>query len=346
MIENGKKRKFQQKYFEEFPWLSYSQVPGMVGGFCRFCVLFGRASGGRGNQPLGVFVKRPLNKFKDAKDQLRAHQVSSYHAFSMAQAQSLLAQMRGEELPVEEQVDEQRRLEAERRRKEDSAYRARLLPIAETVILCGRQELAFRGHRDEGPLDLGTETGQPAAGKESNFKALLRYRALGDEKLRESITNAPKNLLLTSWRVQNELIITCGRAIQEDIVSQVRRAGVFSVIADETTDKGIREQLVIVLRYVDPTGNVREDLISLLNPTETTGSALADAIIDSIQSVGLSTEQLRGQGSEGGGVEYEWQNEGSSGKGTPGSVARHLHPLRLPQTESGPEQNMHSTHHP
>ncbi|KAF0301139.1 repressor of the inhibitor of the protein kinase [Amphibalanus amphitrite] len=66
----------------------------------------------------------------------------------------------------------------------------------------------------------------------------------------------------------------------------------FSVIADETTDKGIREQLAIVLRYVDPKGDVREDLISLLNPTETTGSALADAIIDSIQGVGLSVEQL------------------------------------------------------
>ena len=140
MLENGKNRKFQLTYLEGFPWLSYSQVPGRVGGFCRFCVLFGRESGGRGSQPLGVFVKTPLNKFKDAKAQLRAHQTSTYHAFSMAQAQSLLAQRRGEEVPVDQQVDGQRRLEAKRRRKEESLYRTRLMPIAETVILCGRRK--------------------------------------------------------------------------------------------------------------------------------------------------------------------------------------------------------------
>ena len=41
-------------------------------------------------------------------------------------------------------------------------------------------------------------------------------------------------------------------------------------------------------------------MISLLNPTETTGSALADAILGAIRDVGLSTEQLRGQGYDGG----------------------------------------------
>ena len=216
----------------------------------------------------------------------------------MAQGEGLLAQARGS-LPLEDHIDSQRRLEAERRREEERLYRTRLLPIAETVILCGRQELAFRGHRDEGPLDLSEQ--QPAdGGKESNFKALLRYRAIGDEELRKSITNAPKNLLLTSWRVQNELIHMCGQAIQEDIVTEVKDSGVFSVIADETTDKGVREQLAIVIRYVSSKGTVREDLISLLNPTETTGSALADAILGSIQDIGLSVEQLRGQGYDGG----------------------------------------------
>ena len=232
-------------------------------------------------------MKTPLNRFKDAKEQLRAHQTSTYHAFSMAQAQSLLAQMRGEELPVDQHVDEQRRLEAELRRKKEGLYSARLLPIAETVILCGRQELAFRGRSDDGPLDLETQTYHAAGQKESNFKALLRYRALGDKQLRRNITDAPKNLL-TSWRVQNDLITTCRRAIQQDIVTQMRQAGVFSVIANETTDKGIQEQLAIVLRYVDTKGNVREDLISLLNRTETAGSDLADVIIDSIQGVSLS----------------------------------------------------------
>ena len=232
-------------------------------------------------------------------EQLRNHQMSSYHAFSMAQGESLLAQARGA-ITVDEQVDSQRRLAAERRREEEAQYRKQLLPMVDTVIVCGRQELAFRGHRDDGPLDLSEERSESQTGKESNFKALLRYRAIGDEQLRESITNAPKNRLLTSWRVQNELIVTCGLAIQQDIVAKVREAGVFSVIADETTDKGVRGQLAINLRYADGKGNVREDMVSLLNPKETTGSALADAILGSIRDIGLSAEQLRGQGYDGG----------------------------------------------
>ena len=172
----------------EYPWLSYSQVPGKVGGFCRYCVLFGRQTGDRGDQTVGVLVAKPLCKFKDSKEQLRRHHLSSYHS-SMAQGggcwhrREALFQSR-----TRSTASDVWRPNVAKKRS-----RTRLLPIAETVILCGRQELAFRGHRDEGPLDLSEQ--QPAGDvKESNFKALLRYRAFGDEELRKGITNAPKNL--------------------------------------------------------------------------------------------------------------------------------------------------------
>ena len=55
--------------------------------------------------------------------------------------------------------------------------------------------MPYRGHRDSGPLDLSSH---PGPNKESNFKALLRYRALGDKQLYEDIQNAPKNMMLIS----------------------------------------------------------------------------------------------------------------------------------------------------
>ncbi|CAL4108310.1 unnamed protein product, partial [Meganyctiphanes norvegica] len=107
----GQKRKFQPSYLEEFPWLSYSALPGSEGAFCRYCVIMETNKSERGNQELGVFVKRPFRHYKQAKERFsgifvkrpfrhykeakgrfRAHQETLYHAFSMAVVKNFLAQ--------------------------------------------------------------------------------------------------------------------------------------------------------------------------------------------------------------------------------------------------------------
>jgi len=65
-------------------------------------------------------------------------------------------------------------------RKQVNENRINILPIIEVIILCGRQELAIRGHRDFGKINV--ETIQTT--NEGNFRKLLRYRARGDLKLK------------------------------------------------------------------------------------------------------------------------------------------------------------------
>ena len=55
--------------------------------------------------------------------------------------------------------------------------RRRITPIIETIILCGRQGIPLRGHRDSGPLTLESEGDI----NDGNFRALLRYRGKYDE---------------------------------------------------------------------------------------------------------------------------------------------------------------------
>ena len=53
----------------------------------------------------------------------------------------------------------------------------------ETVILCGRQGIAFRGHRDD-----GTAVEEDAADNHGNFLALLHFRIqAGDQVLEEHL---------------------------------------------------------------------------------------------------------------------------------------------------------------
>ncbi|XP_060873604.1 zinc finger MYM-type protein 1-like [Metopolophium dirhodum] len=58
-----------------------------------------------------------------------------------------------------------------------------LTPIIEAIILCGRQNIAIRGHRDSGKLMID-QTDDEHENNEGNFREILRYRARGDEQLK------------------------------------------------------------------------------------------------------------------------------------------------------------------
>ena len=56
-----------------------------------------------------------------------------------------------------------------------------LASIVDTVKLCGRQNIALRGHRDSGVLENPSQF--ETATNEGNFRALLRFRiAAGDKE--------------------------------------------------------------------------------------------------------------------------------------------------------------------
>jgi len=50
--------------------------------------------------------------------------------------------------------------------------RAKLVPIIETIIFCGRQEVALRGDNDSGPIFSCS-----ADNNDGNFRSLLRFKA-------------------------------------------------------------------------------------------------------------------------------------------------------------------------
>ena len=103
------------------------------------------------------------------------------------------------------------------------------------MILCGKQGLALRGHRDDG-IDLIEEEDDKVSENYGNFLELVHFRAETDAALRKHLEHAPKNALYTSKTIQNELIKVIGSRIQSDIISEVKEAMFYSIIADEVTD--------------------------------------------------------------------------------------------------------------
>ncbi|GAV77293.1 Dimer_Tnp_hAT domain-containing protein/DUF4371 domain-containing protein, partial [Cephalotus follicularis] len=73
----------------------------------------------------------------------------------------------------------------------------------------------------------------------------------------------------------------------------------FSILIDESRDVSVKEQMAIVLRYVDDKGCVIERFLAIVHVLDTTASSLKTAIDMLFSTHGLSISRIRGQGYDG-----------------------------------------------
>lgn len=261
-------RAFQHRWLLHYPWLVYSRQEN--GGFCLPCVLFA-TRGYHGSDP-GVLVSRPMTTFTKALELLRKHADKVYHKLAVVRAEEFLKVMRNQQPPIHTRLNQAM---ADRVR----ANWQKLTSIFETVAFCGRQNIPLRGHRDNA---TDVEKDPSDTQNHGNFRALLKFRVeAGDITLGEHLATAARNATYTSSVIQNEVIEVLANQVRNRIVSNVQAAQWFTVIADEVTDAANKEQLSLVLRYVDPDNFlVREDLVGFFEcDTGITGRNLADKII-------------------------------------------------------------------
>ena len=82
-----------------------------------------------------------------------------------------------------------------------------------------------------------------------------------------------------SKTIQNELVAVVGDQIRKDIVSEVKVAKYYSVIADEVTDASNNEELSLVLRYLF-NGEIKEVFVDFLQVERITGKVLGESILN------------------------------------------------------------------
>ena len=148
------------------------------GGFCKYCVLFGRCAASV--KELGVLVSRPLINFKKATEVLGDHfyqnspRAKKYHHAAYEQAVTFISVMDNQSLRIDHQLSSVRD-------KQAADDRCKLRSIIETIFFCGRQGIALRGHRDD-----SLAVSENPESNHGNFLALLHFRAqAGDLVLKE-----------------------------------------------------------------------------------------------------------------------------------------------------------------
>ena len=290
-VEHGKKRTFQRAWLSKYNGLVYS--PGMNGAICIYCALFSHGTHD------GVLVNKPYTtNYHKSSTVLGEHfhgkdgKGKGYHLSYVEAAQNFVSVMAGNQQPIDHQLDQA----AQERVRQN---RLKLKSIIKSVIFCGKQNIPFRGHRDDARYLDDTENNP------GNFQKLLEFRVdAGDTVLRDHFNTAEKRTTYRSKTTQNELIEICGKFVRDSILNEIRESGYYSIAADEASDQANHEQMSIVLRFVrfvDATNTIRTEFMGFLKCESTTGEAIANLIVDNLRNWNIPLENCRGQTYDGAG---------------------------------------------
>lgn len=158
-----------------------------------------------------------------------------------------------------------------------------LKTLVNIVITISKTNSAFRGHNEKDTsLNKGIflETCDLVAKESERFS-----------KLQQKI---PNNAKYTCGVSQNALMKAAADCVTDTIVTEAKAAPFFAVIADETRDLSVREQLSVCIRYVfNETVNERFTGFTALK--ELDSAAVANAVLEQLRKVGLDTSKLIAQ---------------------------------------------------
>ncbi|XP_058734484.1 uncharacterized protein LOC131606207 [Vicia villosa] len=274
-------RRFQYTWFSLFPsWLEYSPSEDDV--YCLPCYLFSKRPSGR---PASyVFIStgfRGWKKVKTGKHCAFLKHIGSDpcspHNNAMKACQDLL-----------NQNGHIRNIFQAQSSTEIMKNRLRLKTSIDTVHWLTFQACAFRG-RDESKESLN----------QGNFLQLVKLLACyNDEVAKVVLENAPSNSKYTSHKIQKEILHILSSRVKKYIREEIGDSK-FCIVVDEARDESKKEQMSLVLIFVDKEGFIQERFFGLARVNDTTSLTLKQKVCDILSLHSLDVSNIRGQGYDG-----------------------------------------------
>ena len=274
-------RRFQHTWFSIFPsWLEYS--PSEDAAYCLPCYLFSKKLSGRPGSL--VFISMGFRNWKKVRNGKHCSFLKhigkdpcSPHNNAMKACQDLLNQDGHIRNVIQVKSSSQR-----------MNNRLRLKTSIDTVRWLTLQACAFRGH-DESSKSRN----------QGNFLELLKLLAsYNDEVAKVVLENAPQNCKYTSHQIQKELLQILSSRVKKSIREEIGDSK-FCIVVDEARDESKKEQMALVLRFVDKVGLIQERFFDVAHVKDTTSLTLKEAICDILSRHNLDVSNIRGQGYDG-----------------------------------------------
>lgn len=270
-------RQFQPHWFQLFPsWLEYS--PQIDAAFCLPCFLFNKLDG---HKAFTVDGFRNWKKVRDGKYCAFLSHVGkerdSYHKLCEQACEDLKNQAQHLPQVLMRQTSSQ-----------IAENRLRLKVSIDAILYLALQGCSMRGHDESAE---STNRG--------NFIELVKAFSTYSEKVSKLVLeNAPKNASYISSDSQKEILQVVAEKVKWFIRDEIGAEN-FCIIVDEASDKSRKEQMVIVLRYVDKDGLIRERFFGIVHVPDTTSLTLKNKILSVLSHYNLDIKNVRGQGYDG-----------------------------------------------
>ncbi|KAK1621256.1 hypothetical protein QYE76_026773 [Lolium multiflorum] len=159
--------------------------------------------------------------------------------------------------------------------------RLRLKTSIDVVKWLALQACSFRGNKEG-----------PTSNNQGNFLEMVKVLSSYNAEVAALVGNAPGNAKYNSPEIQKEILNIIATDVQASIREEIGEAK-FCLLVDEARDESKREQMALVLRFVDTRGFIRERL------SDTTAATLKEELCAVLDYHKLDVQNIRGQGYDG-----------------------------------------------
>ncbi|XP_042410111.1 zinc finger MYM-type protein 1-like [Zingiber officinale] len=272
-------RRFQKKWFQKFHWLEYS--PSTNKAYYFYCFLF---LNDINSSNISALVSEGFDNWKRVNQGKTCAFLA--HIGSAASSPHTMSERRAENLMRPSQhIDNVMYVQA---KEEKEKNRLRLKTSIVTVRWLALQGCAFRGNDES-----------LSSSNRGNFLELVKaFTKMSTEINEVVLENAPKNSQYIAPEIQKDILHIMANRVQQMVREEVGDK-FLCILVDEARDISKREQMAIILRFVNNHGILTERFFAIKSVSDTTSLNLKKEISNVLVHHDLQVKKLRGQGYDG-----------------------------------------------
>ncbi|XP_075521436.1 uncharacterized protein LOC142554657 [Primulina tabacum] len=272
-------RRFQKKWFQKFYWLEYS--PSTNKAYCFYCFLF---LNDVNSSNISALVNEGFDNWKRVNQGKTCAFLA--HIGSAASSSHTMCERRAENLMRPSQhIDKVMHAQS---KEEKEKNRLRLSTSIVAVRWLALQGCAFRGNDES-----------LSSSNRGNFLELVKAFAKMNIEIDEVVLeNAPKNSQYIAPEIQKEILHIMANRVRQMVREEVGDK-YFCILVDEARDISKREQMAIILRFVNNHGILTERFFAIKSVSDTTSMNLKNEISNVLVHHDLHVNKIRGQGYDG-----------------------------------------------
>jgi len=119
-----------------------------------------------------------------------------------------------------------------------------------------------------------------------------------DEVAKVVLENAPYNSKYTSHKIQKELLNILSSKVKNHIREEIGDSK-FSIVVDEAHDESKKEQMALVLIFVDKSSFIQERFFDIVHVKDTATLTLINELCVVLSQHNINVSNIRGQGYDG-----------------------------------------------